>query len=207
VTNAPRIFLPSFVGVGACPSSEATAQSCTDVQDALAENGSFTLSLPAGSWEIAPFYENGPFGGAFLGRRQTVTITSNQTLVRNFTVPYENPARILGSVKVTGVPTNVEVQDLSVLLCPNYAPFNGTTESDACVYGFGEADFSGAHSADFEISGLPPGTWFIYPSYCTDDGCETNAKAGKLITLHAGDNSEINVRTPFVGVGSFGEAN
>jgi hypothetical protein len=199
--------VPTFVGVGACPSSEATAQSCTDVQDALAENGQFTLSLPAGSWEIAPFYENGPFGGAFLGRRQTVTILSNQTLVRNFTVPYENPARILGTVKVTGVPSNVAVQELSVLLCPNYAPFDGTTQSIACVDGFGEADFSGAHSADFEISGLPPGTWYIYPSYCTDDGCETNAHAGKLITLQSGDNSAINVKTPFVGVGSFGEAN
>jgi hypothetical protein len=116
----------------------------------------------------------------------------------DLTVPYKAPATITGTVAVTGLPAGTTVQQLSVLLCPSFSPYNGTTPSMACVDGYPTTDLAGATSATYEVSGLPPVQWTVYPSYCTQYGCETNAHDGKTVTLGAGQTSTVNVTASFV---------
>jgi hypothetical protein len=115
----------------------------------------------------------------------------------DLTVPYKAPATITGTVAVTGLPAGTTVQQLSVLLCPSFAPYNGTTPSMACVDGYPTTDLAGATSATYEVSGLPPVQWTAYPSYCTQYGCETNAHDGKTVTLGAGQTSTVNVTASY----------
>ena len=71
VTGAPNGFVPAYIGMGACPSSEPPVQLCTDPDYTLAEDGTYSLSLTAGTWEVAAFYESDPLGGVFLGTFET----------------------------------------------------------------------------------------------------------------------------------------
>jgi hypothetical protein len=115
----------------------------------------------------------------------------------NVTVPYAAPATLKGTVAVTGLPAGDTVQQLSVELCPSFDPYSATGPSIACVSGFSQST-TDVTSAPYEVTGLPPGSWTVYPSYCTEYGCETNTKAGKSVTLVAGGTSTVNVTTPFV---------
>ena len=69
VTGAPKKFIPAYLGAGACPTVSPPNEVCSDPQYALATNGVYTLSLSPGTWRVSGFYENGPYGGAFLGCR------------------------------------------------------------------------------------------------------------------------------------------
>jgi hypothetical protein len=125
-------------------------------------------------------------------------ITSGATTKLDVTVPYTASATLKGTVTLTGLPAGDTVQQLSVLICPSFDPYSGTGPSIACVDGYSQSPASGTTSAPYQVTGLPPGSWTVYPSYCTEYGCETNTKAGKAVTLVAGGTSTVNVTTPFV---------
>lgn len=200
VAGAPVGFTPSFVGAGACPALTPAGVACANPVYSLANNGSYSISLSAGSWEVSGFYENNGFGGVFLSPPQRVTVPGGGTVTANFLVEYQAPATVKGTVKVIDVPAGVAIQQLSVLLCPSFAPYTGGQPSIACVTSYTQYQ-SGAVSAAYEVSGLPPGSWTAYPSYCSIFGCSTNASAGKALTLVAGGKTRANLRTPFVPPG------
>jgi hypothetical protein len=202
VTGAPQGFVPTFSGVGACPPAQPPGQVCANPIVALASGGKYTLSLDAGQWLLDGFYELNGFGGAFLGIPASVTVPAGGTVTQNFTIPYQAPAAIKGTIRVTGAPTGVTIQSFSVLLCPSFAPFTGGTPSIACVNGFSPQLTPGGTSGPYSLTGLPPGTWTAFPGYCTQFGCETNAKAGKTVTLVAGRTSTKRLTTPFIIPGS-----
>jgi hypothetical protein len=170
---------------------------CADPVYALASGGTYSLPLSAGSWEVSGFYENAGYGGVFLSAPKVVTVPSGGTVTANFVVTYEGPATVKGTVKVTGVPSGLSIFELSVLLCPSFAPYTGGTPSLACVTGYSQST-TGVSSAPYEVSGLPPGTWTAFPSYCTEFGCSTNAAAGKVVDLVSGRTTRASVRTPFI---------
>jgi hypothetical protein len=198
VTGAPAGFEPAYEGIGLCSTADSVSGSCTDPIDGLAENGVYTLSLAPGSYSGSGFYENNAYGGAFLGTGQTITIVSGQTLTLNLTVPYKAPAAVTGTVSVTGLPAGTIVQQLSVLMCPSYAPYIANSPNIACVNGYSEADLQGATSTTYEVTGLPPIVWTIYPSYCTQYGCETDVHHGQTVTLGPGLPSVVNVTASYI---------
>jgi hypothetical protein len=197
IAGAPAGFTPAFLGAGACPAGTTTGVACADPQYTLAEGGSYSLSLTPGSWEVSGFYENNGFGGVFLSPPTVVTVPSGGTVTANFVVTYQAPATVQGQVKVTGVPSGVSLSELSVLLCPSFAPYAGGSPSIACVTSYSPTQ-SGVTSASYQVSGLPPGTWTVYPSYCTQFDCATNAAAGKVVQLVSAHTTRASVRTPFI---------
>jgi hypothetical protein len=203
VTGAPKGFTPAYTGVGACPAATASpsSQLCPDPTYTLTSDGTYTLSLAPGVWRVDAFYEDNAFGGAFLGKAQNVTIPSGKTVKRDLTVPYSKPAILKGTITVTGVPARDTIDEFNVLLCPSYAPYNGTSSSIACVSGYGDTGTS-TDSATYKIDGLPPGSWTVYPGYCTEYGCETNADVGKSVTLTGGATTTADVTTPFITPGN-----
>jgi len=197
VSGAPAGFSPAYLGAGACPATTASGMACANPVYALAVGSSYSLSLAAGTWEVSGFYENSGYGGVFLSPAKQVSVPSGGTVTTNFVVAYQGPATVRGTVKVTGVPAGVTVYQLSVLLCPSFAPFTGGTPSIACVTAYTQYT-SGVSSATYELTGLPPGRWTAFPSYCTEFGCSTNALAGKVVNLVSGHVTRANVHTPFI---------
>ncbi len=205
VTGAPKGFVPAYKGAGACPDSGPAGMACANPIYALAgSSGTYTLALTPGKWRMAGFYEMHAYGGAFLGSPRVVSIHANKTITVNVTTAYRKPAAVKGSIAVTGVLSGFQVQQLTVLLCPSYAPFDGTFASIACVSGFsGQSGDKGT----YRITGLPPGPWVAYPSFCTFSGegffqCFTNAKAGKAVTLTGGATATADLTTPFLVPGN-----
>ncbi|HEV3132665.1 MAG TPA: hypothetical protein VGY51_11950 [Acidimicrobiales bacterium] len=197
ISGAPSGFAPPYLGVGACPAGGPPGLACPNPVYSLASGATYTLPLTAGTWTVDGFYEINAYGGAFLSPPQTVTIPSGGTVHLNFTVLYQSPATVKGTINVTGVPSGVTVYSISALLCPSFAPYNGVTPSIVCVNGYGQPSTGGA-STTYLITGLPSGKWTAYPSYCTEFGCATNANAGKAFTLVAGGKRKVNLTTPFL---------
>ena len=110
-------------GPGACPDTGPTGQFCADPIYALSTDGStYSLNLTSGTWRLDGFYEINAYRGAFLGPAQVVTVTADQPLDVDLSVPYARPAALSGRVQVTGVPSGITVEQTSVLLCPPNAP-------------------------------------------------------------------------------------
>ncbi len=200
VTGAPKKFTPAFTGAGGCPASSPPGEVCSEPVYALASDGVYTLSLSAGTWRMSGFYENSGFGGAFLGAAQTVTVPAGGTVHLDLSVPYEKPASLSGTITVKNVPPIDPVEQLSVLLCPSYAPYNGVSSSIACVNGYGSnmTVSNGTATASYSLSGLPPVMWTAYPSFCAESGCGTNARKGVAVTLTPGGSGTANVSTNFL---------
>jgi hypothetical protein len=199
ITGAPAGFSPAFSGAGACPTSTPAGQVCPNPVYALANGGTYSLSLPAGKWHVTGFYENNAYGGAFLGDTKTVVVPAGGTVTRNLAVPYQVPAAIRGTVRVTHVPSGIQIQSISVLLCPSYAPYNGQNPSSiACVTSYGQQAPQKPYSGTYQVTGLPPGSWTAYPGYCTEFGCAINAKAGSAVTLTSGATTVADLTTPFL---------
>ena len=196
VTGAPARFVPPYLGAGACPDTGPPDQFCADPIYALSYDGTYSLTLSPGTWRLDAFYEINPYGGAFLGPVQIVTVAADQPVTADLTIPYSRPATLSGQVKVTGVPSGVTVQEASVVLCPPGAPYSGTVQSIACVNGYG--GFPGTRSGSYRITGLPPVAWVAYPSYCTEFGCATDAQAGQTVTLTPGRRTHLNLTIPFI---------
>jgi len=164
----------------------------------LGPDHEYTLTLSPGKWSVAAFYETSGFGGAFRGAAVVVDVPSGARVVRNLTVPYRAPAQLAGTITVTGVPPTDPVQQFLVLVCPSYAPYNGTNQSIACVNGYAAPPTPGATSASYQITGLPPGSWTAYPGFCAQSGCGFNAQAGVPVTLTAGRTTKANLTTSFL---------
>jgi hypothetical protein len=217
VTGAPKNFIPAYLGAGACPTTSPPNVACSNPIYALATNGVYTLSLSPGTWRLSGFYENAPYGGAFLGAAQTVTVTGGETVRQNLTVPYKKPASLHGTITIKNVPPFDPVEQAQVLLCPSFAPYNGVTPSIACVTGYGNpggggttttivggttaaasASTGSTFTASYSLTGLPPVAWTAYPGYCAQSGCGFNAKRGVPVTLRPGGSSTVNVSTNFL---------
>jgi hypothetical protein len=218
VTGAPKKFTPAFLGAGACPTTGPPNVACSNPQYALANNGVYRLSLSPGTWRLDGFYENGPYGGVFLGPAVTVTVTGGETVQQNLTVPYKKPASLHGTITIKNVPAVDPVQQAQILLCPSFAPYNGGNPSIACVHGYGSNGGGGGttttiivgsaaatsaakgttFTASYSLTGLPPITWTAYPGYCAQSGCGFNANQGVKFTLSPGGSSTVNVSTNFL---------
>ena len=202
VTNAPSGFQPAYLGAGVCPDTGAAGQLCANPQYALSEDGTYTLTLDAGKYKAAGFYENNAFGGAFLGGTHVVTVTTGKTVTLNLSVPYRKPAAITGTITVTGVPTSETISQFEVLLCPSFAPYTGGTIPIACVSGYAAPSTPGATVGTYSVSGLPPGAWTAYPSFCTESTCNTpNPNDGTAATLVGGQTTTLNLTTKFLQPG------
>ena len=132
IRNAPAGF-SGEVGVAACPAAGATAAAtaaaasfCAAPQVAVAGSGaSYTLVLPAGTWEVYEFYEIGFQGGAYLGHAHTVTVAAGATVRQNISVQYQAPVTVSGTVTLSGVPGGITVEALAVTACPSSQPLVG----------------------------------------------------------------------------------
>jgi hypothetical protein len=203
VTGAPKGFVATFSGAGACPDTGTVDMLCANPIYALADGGSYSLSLASGTWVVDGFYEINAFGGAFLGTPTVVTVTPGGSAVRNFAVPYVAPASLSGTVKVTAVPSGTAIDSISALLCPADSPFTGGVAPVDCVSGYDGEMNPGSKSGTFELTGLPSqGGWIAYPGFCTLFGCVTNAKASKAVTLFPGKKSSVALSTPYIVPGN-----
>jgi hypothetical protein len=200
VTGAPAGFATPFVGVGACPftgpGSVTTLCAVPDIT--LAANGVYTLTVEPGTWVVRGFYEITPFGGAFLGTPQVLTVAPGGTIVFDTTVPYAKPAKLTATVKVTGLPSGVALQGVSVLLCPAGSPYSGGVQPLACVDSGPLGTVTGPTTGTIAMAGLPGGMWTAYPGYCTLFGCIINSNAGVPVTLTAGKATRIRLATGYV---------
>jgi len=195
VTGAPNRFNAPYLGVGACPDTGAPLV-CANPTYVFSYDGTYSMTLAPGTWRISAFYELNPYGGAFLGTGLVINVVDGQPLTENLTVPYARPASIAGKIQVTGVPSGVQVEETSVLLCPPSTPVTNSGQfSIACV---NDTYQPGPATGTYRISGLPPVTWIAYPSYCTQFGCATNAEAGQSVTLNPGRRTHLNLTTPFI---------
>jgi hypothetical protein len=203
ITGAPAGFKTEAVGVGACPVSATGTLACASPGFVLAANKkNYSLELGVGTWRVGAFYELRSFGGEFIGPSAAITVTMNAKDKKSFSIPYQVPATLTGTVQVSGVPSDFQIQNRSVILCPSYAPYRGGTGSIACVNA----------STPFNEAGLPPGRWTAIPSFCAlsrvggeyqefQYQCFTNAKASKSITLSAGGVGTLDLTTPFLTPG------
>lgn len=194
VTGAPHGFSPGLIGAGACPAAQSKGQICPSPQYGFAFRGHYSLSLPAGRWRVTGFYELGGLGGVFTGTTHVVDVVAGTTLVRNLTVPYEAPATVSGTIKVTGVPKGVAIEGYEALLCPSYAPYTGAGIPIVCVTSGQVPD----PKTKYSIDTLPPGTWIAYPQYQTEFGVTTNAAAGTTVHLRPGQVTTADLTTPYL---------
>ncbi len=195
ITGAPSGFVAPYEGAGACPVGGATGLACATPDYVLSSGGTYSLSLPAGSWVVAGFYELAPYGGAFIGAAHVVTVPAGGAVVRNVSVQYRQPATVSGSVTVTGVPSGVSVTEVEALLCPSFAPYTGGSVSIACVQEYAS---SSGDTGTYKVATLPPGTWTVYPGFCFTYSCTYNANAGMSVKVAGGGSYTVNVTTPFV---------
>ena len=204
VTGKPAGFVPAETGAGACPDSGPPGMVCANPIYTLADRaGSYSLPLTVGKWRMAGFYEVHPYGGAFLGTSRVVTVSAGKKITEHVTAPYRKPAALKGRITVTGVPAGAQIQELSLVLCPSYAPLKSAFPSIACVNRY-SSQFG--DSGGYSIGGLPPGTWTAYAGFCTQFGnefdCLTDTKGGKPVTLVGGRTSTVDVTTPFIVPGN-----
>jgi hypothetical protein len=202
VTGAPKGFSPAYEGAGACPISAPPGKLCANPEYALANNGNYSLTLTAGSWRVAGFYENNAFGGAFIGSSVVVNVPAGGTITENLTVPYSPPAAMKGTLSVRNVPTNEVIFEVTLLICPSFAPYHGGPAPIACVSAYANnpapTSTPGSVSGSYSLTGLPPGQWVGYAGFCGDSGCITNSTHGKAFTLVAGRTSTIDFGTNFL---------
>ena len=204
ITGKPKGFVPAETGAGACPDRGPAGMVCANPIYAAADRtGAYSLPLTVGKWRLAGFYEVHQFGGAFLGTPRVVSVAADKKVTEHFTVAYRKPAALKGRITVTGVPAGAQIQELSLVLCPSYAPLKSEFPSIACVNRY-SSQFG--DSGGYSIGGLPPGAWTTYAGFCTQFGdefeCLTDIKGGKPVTLVGGQTSTADVTTPFIVPGN-----
>jgi hypothetical protein len=197
VTGAPKGFSPAYSGAGACRASVRPGALCANPVYDLATNGNYSLTLGAGRWRVAGFYENNAFGGVFLGSATVVKVRSGHTVRLDLTVPYTAPAAMTGTLTVHNVPLNETVFQISLEICPSFAPQAGGLP---CVstYVNNPAQLQETVSGSYSLAGLPPGSWVGYVGLCSESGCWTNVFHRKAFTLASGQTTAINFATNFL---------
>ena len=202
ITGAPKGFTPAYEGAGGCPDTGPPGQMCANPVYALATDGNYTLSLAAGKWRVAGFYEINAFGGAFLGSSVVVHVPSGGQVTLDLTVPYTAPAAMKGKITVRNVPDNDPIYQLNLIICPSYAPYNGGQVPIACVDTYapssGPSSTPGSVTGSYSLTGLPPGQWTGYVGFCAESGCTTNSYHGTTFTLNPGETSTVDFSSNFL---------
>jgi hypothetical protein len=199
IRNAPAYFAGE-VGVAACPGAStpaATTGLCAAPLIAVAESGaSYTLALPAGTWEVYEFYELGFEGGAYIGHAHTVSIVGGGTVRQNISVLYQAPTTLSGTVTVSGVPSGITVEALVVTACPSSQPLVGGIPSEFC-----DSDYVQG-SDTYSLPTLFRGSWLLYVGYETVFGL-TFVTTPTPVRLPKGgsvnENLSVNYQTPVDG--------
>lgn len=187
VTGAPKGFQPLLTAVGGCRSGSFAL--CATPQLALASGGPYSLTLTAGNWNLQGFYLVGLAGGTFLGASKTVTVQAGKAETVDFTVAYQKPGSVKGSVSVTKVPLGTGISGKTAEACPSYAPNpNEVTAELVCAMGDGSGNYS--------FTTLSPGTWILYPTYETEFG-QSVGKAVSVMVV-SGTTRTVNLTTPFL---------
>lgn len=193
VIGAPAGFAGE-VGVAVCPLSSSKGLSASPQYAVSGSGGSYTLTLAAGSWQVREFYSVGFQGGAFIGRPRTLSLVDGQTVRENISIRYQVPSSLLGTVTVTGIPSRVSVEQLSVIACPTSSPVVDGVPSLLCA-----TDFLNPGTSDYSIPTLSKGGWILYVGYYTQFGLTTVAVPGE-VTLAKGasltDNVSVAYQTP-----------
>ena len=201
VRGAPVRFFGE-VGVAVCPSGTPAAASvglCASPQFAVSgSGGSYTLSLAVGTWQVREFYSLGYEGGAFIGRPRIVTIGAGQTVRQNIAIAYQVPSAVSGAVTVSGVPSGVSIEQLSVIACPLSSPIAGNSLSPLSA-----TDFLNSGTSQYSIPTLSKGAWLLYVGYYTEFGL-TTVQAPGVVKLAKGksltDNLSVTYQTPTNGL-------
>jgi len=89
-------------------------------------------------------------------------------------------------------------QQFLVLVCPSYAPYNGTNQSHCLRQRLRGAAYARSHVGELPDHRMPPGSWTAYPGFCAQSGCGFNAQAGVPVTLTAGRTTKANLTTSFL---------
>ena len=193
VVGAPAGFAGE-VGVAACPAPSSKGLCSSPEYAVSGSGGSYTLSLAAGSWQVREFYVVGYQGGAFIGRPKTISLVGGQTVRRNIAIRYQVPSSLVGAVTVTGIPSGVSVEQLSVIACPSSSPIVGGVPSPLCA-----TDFLSPGDADYSIPTLSKGSWLLYVGYYTEFGPTTVAVPGAVKLVKGAslvDNLTVAYQTP-----------
>ncbi len=202
ITGAPKGFTPAYEGAGGCPDTGPPGQMCANPVYALATDGNYTLSLAAGKWRVAGFYEINALGGAFLGSSVVVHVPSGGKVTLDLTVPYTPPAALKGKITVRNVPDNDPIYQLNLIICPSYAPYSGGQVPIACVNAYapapGPSSTPGSVTGSYSLTGLPPVQWTGYVGFCAESGCTINSYHGTTFTLNPGETSTVDFSSNFL---------
>jgi len=198
VTGAPVGFSPAVVGAGVCPEPDPGDALCADPQVALAQSGTYSLSLTAGSYVLWGFYGTSLDSGTFLGTPLVVTVESGGTQIVNTTVPYVKPASVDATLAVTGLPAGVLITSATVTLCPVGITYDPSAQPPLpCATSSDYPTTPTPAPLAVSFTGLPPGQWTAYPGYCTQFGCATGAASPKPVVTTAGHTAKSKLSTPF----------
>jgi hypothetical protein len=191
IRNAPAYF-QGEVGVAVCPATATPTKLCASPLFSLAFSGaSYTLSLPAGAWEVREFYTIGyGGGGAYVGHAHAITITDGQTLRQNIGVQYQVPSSVSGTVTITGVPSGVAIADLVVTACPSSQPLSGGYPSILCNTQYVQG------TDQYSIPTLFKGHWMLYVGYDTVFGF-TQLTVPTPVTLPKGGSVTANLSAAY----------
>ena len=170
---------------------------CASPSVALADAGSYSLSLAPGSWVLWGFYEDSISSGAFLGAPQAITVSAGGTVVADVTVPYAKPATVDATVSVSGLPAGVLVDSASVVICPVGVAYDGISQPLPCASSQGGPSVPTSGPVSVTLTELPPGQWTAYPSYCTEFGCSTPTASPKTVVTVAGRTTTAKLTTPY----------
>jgi hypothetical protein len=168
VAKAPAGF-SGIVGVVACPGATTTPVGCSSPQYTISgSGGSYTLALPAGTWQVTGFYEIGDGSGAFFGPSRPITVARRGTIRQKLSIQYQSPSGVVGTAGITGVPSGVSIEELSVTACPASTPIIGGTPSLFCA-----TTYLAPGSGQYSIATLSRGDWLLYVGYYTLFGLTT----------------------------------
>ncbi len=201
VVGAPKAFHPAELGAEACPGSVSTP--CSSPVSTVASNGTYTLSLAAGSWTLFGFYEITGAGPKFIGTPVHENVPAGGTLHVNLGVAYLPPATLAGTITVTGASSNDPIKDVTVVACPSSVAYGGGALPNGCLSGSFKVSPKGSASGSYSVTNLSPGSWTAYPGFCARSGCVTHTGDSQTTTLKAGRTKTLNLSTAFL---EFGQA-
>ena len=196
VIGGPSNFSPAVTGAEACPGSGATCSN--PVSTVASSNGTYSLTLTAGSWTLYGYYQVTPGGAIFLGTPANVSVAGNATDRVNLGVPYVRPATLSGTISVTGASSNDPIKKLTVVVCPSTIAYSGGTVPNGCATGSTKPSPKGSSSASYSVTYLTAGSWTAYPGFCARSGCVTHTGSSQTATLTKGKTTTLNLSTPFL---------
>jgi hypothetical protein len=201
IFGKPAGFHPAVLGAEACPGSASTP--CANPVSTAAKKKAFTLSLAAGSWTLFGYYQITSGGAVFVGNPDTVNVPAGGTINVNLSVFYVKPAKLKGTITVTGASSNDPISKLTVVVCPSSTAFTGGAVPNGCATGSANPSTTGGSTGSYAVKNLAPGSWTAYPGFCALSGCVTHTGDAQAATLKSGKTTVLNLSTAFL---EFGQA-